>query len=168
MLNLPPPSILRFWNSLFIKKQRTNLQVYPLPWGRKKKWTLFEVLYIFEKWLDFDEIFGGNPDRLQVFFAHIFKSIGLVLSKLRAKIHFFTFSKTSKNTYMTPKIHLPNYWYYEFSSYFGFGLKQSIAIFSAIQNVIWSKIDDFRTFWKLRDFPFLTCFLMHFFHVFSM
>ena len=134
----------------------------------KKKWTLFEVLYIFEKWLDFDEIFGGNPDRLQVFFAHIFKSIGPVLRKLRAKIHFFTFSKTSKNTYMTPKIHLPNYWYYEFSSYFGFGSKQSIAIFSAIQNVIWSKIDDFRTFWKLRDFPFLTCFLMHFFHVFRM
>ena len=101
-------------------------------------------------------------------FAHIFNSIDPVLRKLRAKMHFFTFSKTSKNTYMTPKIHLPNYWYYEFSSYFGFGLKQSIAIFSAIQNVIWSWFDDFRAFWKLLDFPFLTCFSSDFFAVFCM
>ena len=135
-------------------------------WNRK--WTLFEVSYIFEKWLDFDEIFGGDPDRLQVFFAHIFKSIGPVLRKLRAKMHFFTFSKTSKNTYMTRKIHPPNYWHYGFSSYFGFGLKQSIAIFSAIQNVIWSWFDDFRAFWKLLDFPFLTCFSSDFFAVFCM
>ena len=125
----------------------------------KKKWVDFKMSYIFEKWLDFDKIFGGNPERLQVFFAHIFKSIGPVLRNLEAKIHFFIFSKTSKNTYMTRKIHPPNYWHYGFSSYFGFGLKHSIAIFSAIQNVIWSRIDDFRLFWKLLDFPFLTCFL---------
>ena len=132
-------------------------------WNRK--WTLFEVSYIFKKLLNFDEIFGGDPDRLQVFFAHIFKSIGPVLRKLRAKMHFFTFSKTSKNTYMTRKIHPPNYRHYGFSSYFGFGLKQSIAIFSAIQNVIWSRIDDFRTFWKLRDFRLFTCFWTWFFPV---
>ena len=132
-------------------------------WNRK--WTLFEVSYIFEKLLDFDEIFGGDPDRLQVFFAHIFKSIGPVLRKLRAKMHFFTFSKTSKNTYMTRKIHPPNYRHYGFSSYFGFGLKQSIAIFSAIQNVIWSRIDDFSTFWKLRDFRLFTCFSTWFFPI---
>ena len=136
----------------------------------RSKWkcTLFEVPYIFEKWSDFDEIFDANPDRLQVFFAHIFKSIGPVLRKLRAKMHFFTFSKMSKNTYMTRKIHPPNYWHYGFSSYLGFGSKHSIAIFSAIQNVIWSRIDDFRTFWKLPDFPFLTCFLTYFFPVFRM
>ena len=102
------------------------------------------------------------------FFAHIFKSIERILKKLRAKMCFFTFSKMVKNTTMTRKNHLRNHWCYEFFSIFGFGFKHSIAIFSAIQNVIWSKIDDFRTFWKLRDFPFLTCFLMHFFHVFSM
>ena len=106
----------------------------------EKKWATFKVSYIFEKWLDFDKIFGGDPDRLQLFFAHIFKSIGLVLRKLRAKIHFFTFSKTSKNTYMTRKIHPPSYRHYGFSSYFGFGLKQSIATFSAIQNVIWEVV----------------------------
>ena len=128
-----------------------------------KKWPLFEVSYIFEKWLDFDEIFGGNPHRLQVFFAHIFKSIWPVLKKLRAKMHFFTFSKTSKNTYMTRKIHPPKHWHYGFLSYFGFGSKHSIAIFSTIQNVIWSRIHGFRAFWKLRDFPFLTCFLTWFF-----
>ena len=134
----------------------------------KWKWANFKMPYVFEKWSDFDEIFDANPDRLQVFFAHIFKSIGPVLRKLEAKMHYFTFSKTSKNTYMTRKIHPPNYWHYGFSSYFGFGLKQSIATFSAIQNVIWSRIDDFTTFWKLRDFRLFTCFLTWFFPVFSM
>ena len=134
----------------------------------KKKCLDFKMSYIFEKWLDFDKIFGGNPDRLQVFFAHIFKSIGPVLRNLEAKMYFFTFSKTSKNTYMMRKIHPPNYWHYGFSSYFGFGLKHSIAIFSAIQNVICSRIDDFRLFWKLLDFPFLTCFLTYFFPIFRM
>ena len=119
--------------------------------------------YIFEKWSDFDNIFGEDPDRLQVFFAHIFKSIGPILKKLRAKMCFFTFSKMVKNTPMTRKIHLPKHWHYEFFSIFGFGFKHSIAIFSAIQNVIWSRIDDFRTFWKFLDFPFFTCFLTYFF-----
>jgi len=130
--------------------------------------SLFEALYIFEKWLDFDKIFGGNPDRLQVFFAHIFRSIEPVLRKVEAKMHFCTFSKTSKNTYMRRKFHPHNYWHYEFSSYFGFGLKHSIAIFSAIQNMIWSFFDDFGAFWKLCDFPFLTCFFTWFFVVICM
>ena len=93
------------------------------------------------------------------FFAHIFKSIGPILKKLRAKTYFCTFSKMLKNTPMTWKIYFLKHWHYEFFSFFGFGFKHSIAIFSAIQHVIWSRIDDFRTFWKLPDFPFLTCFL---------
>ena len=80
---------------------------------------------------------------------------------------FFTFSKMVKNTPMTRKIHLPKHWHYEFFSFFGFGFKQSIAIFSAIQNVIWSWIDDFRLFWKLRDFLFLTSSFTQFFPVFA-
>ena len=133
----------------------------------KWKWYKFETMYILEKLSDFHKIFGGDPDRLQVFFAHIFKSIWPVLKKLQAKMHFFTFSKTSKNTYMTRKIHPPKHWHYGFLSYFGFGSKHSIAIFSTIQNVIWSRIPGFRAFWKLRDFPFLTCFLTWFFSVFA-
>ena len=46
-----------------------------------------------------NEHFGGDPDRLQ------------------ALMHFFTFSKTSKNAYMTRKIHPPNCWYYGFFIY---------------------------------------------------
>ena len=92
------------------------------------------------------------------FFCTYFQVHRTNVRKLRPKMHFFTFSKTSKNTYMTWKIHPPNYRHYGFSSYFGFGLKQSIATFSAIQNVIWSRIDNFRTFWKLPDFPVFTCF----------
>ena len=161
----PGKQTTKAFETLFIRRDKNgNILKHTVRW--KRKWTLFEVSYIFEKWPDFDEIFGGDPDRLQVFFAHIFKSIGPVLRKLRAKMHFFTFSKMSKNTYMTRKIHPPNYWHYGFSSYFGFGSKQSIAIFSAIQNVIWSQIDDFRTFWKLCDFPLLTWFFTWFFAVF--
>ena len=109
-------------------------------------------------------IFGEDPDRLQVFFAHIFSSIGLVFEKLQTKTYFFTFSKTLKNTYMTSKIHPPKLWHYEFFSYFGFGSKQSIAIFSAIQNVIWSRIDDFSTFLKIAWF---STFYMFFNVIFS-
>ena len=78
------------------------------------------------------------------FFAHVFGSIGLVFKKLQAKTYFFTFSKTLKNTYMTSKIHPPKHWHYEFFSYFGFGSKHSKLFFPAIQNVIWSRFDDFR------------------------
>ena len=127
---------------------------------------LFENVIYFEKWSDFDNIFGEDPDRLQVFFAHIFKSIGPILKKLRAKMCFFTFSKMVKNTPMTRKIYLFKHWHYEFFSFFGFGFKHSIAIFSAIQNVIWSWIDDFSLFWKLCGFPFLTSFFTLFFAVF--
>ena len=137
------------------------------PVRSKWKWATFKMSYIFEKRTDFDKIYGEDPDRLQVFFAHVFSSIGLVFEKLQTKTYFFTFSKTLKNTYMTSKIHPPKHRHYEFFSYFGFGFKQSIAIFSAIQNVIWSLIGDFRRFWKLRDFPFLTSFFSCFFPVFA-
>ena len=133
-----------------------------------KKCPSLKMSYIFEKWYDFYDMFGEDPDRLEVFFAHIFKSIGPILKKLRAKMYFFFFSEMLKNTPMTRKIHLPKHWHYGFLSYFGFGSNYSIAIFSAIQNVIWSRIDDFKPFWKLRDFPFFTCFLTSFFFSFCM
>ena len=74
----------------------------PLPYNELgtvegiKKCPTFKMPYILEKWSDFDNIFGEDPDRLQVFFAHIFKSIGPILKKLRAKMYFFTFSKMLK------------------------------------------------------------------------
>ena len=113
--------------------------------GGNQKMSQFENVIYF----GFDNIFGEDPGRLQVFFAHIFKSIGLILKKLPAKMCFFTFSKIVENTVNTPmtrKIHLPKHCHYEFFSIFRFVFKHSIAIFSAIQNVIWSGIDDFRTF----------------------
>ena len=60
--------------------------------------------YIFEKRTDFDKIYGEDPDRLQVFFAHIFSSIGLVFEKLQTKTYFFTFSKTQKKHIHDAKI----------------------------------------------------------------
>ena len=131
----------------------------------KQKMNPFWSIVYFWEMTRFWWNFWWRSGPITSFFAHIFKSIGPVLRKLRAKMHFFTFSKMSKNTYMTRKIHPPNYWHYGFSSYFGFGSKQSIAIFSAIQNVIWSRIDDFSSFWKLRDFRLFTCFLTWFFPV---
>ena len=129
--------------------------------------TFWSIVYFWEMtrfWWNF----WWKSGPITSFFCAYFNSIGPVLRKLRGKIHFFTFSKTSKNTYMTPKIHPPNYWYYEFSSYFGFGLKQSIAIFSAIQNVIWSWFDDFRAFWNCSIFHFWHVFWAIFFFVFCM
>ena len=49
--------------------------------------------YIFEKTTDFDDIFGEDPDQLQLFFAHVFGSIGLVYKKLQAKMYFSLFQK---------------------------------------------------------------------------
>ena len=115
--------------------------------------------YIFEKWTDFDKIYGEDPDRLQVFFAHIFSSIGLVLEKLQTKTYFFTFSKTLKNTYMTSKIHPPKHRHYEFFSYFGFGLKQSIAIFLLFKT--WFEAD------LMILELFENCSIFHFWHVFQ-
>ena len=150
----PPPSrdLLTVPNDCLKSSRSTYREV-------KKKMNPFWSIVYFWEMTRFWWNFWWKSGPITSFFAHIFKSIGPVLRKLREKMHFFTFSKTSKNTYMTRKIHPPNYWHYGFSSYFGFGLKHSIAIFSAIQNVIWSRIDDFRLFWKLLDFPFLTCFL---------
>ena len=125
----------------------------------KKKMTTFWSIVYFWEMIRFRWNFWCISALItSFFFTNIFTFIGHVLRKLRAKMHFFNFSKMSKNTYMTRKIHPPNYWHYGFSSYFGFGSKHSIAIFSAIQNVIWSRIDDFRIFWNLHDFPLFTCF----------
>ena len=73
--------------------------------------------------------------RTSVFFHQLHRTR---FRKVTNKNVFFLFFKNAKKThvYMTSKIHPPKHWHYEFFSYFGFGSKQSIAIFSAIQNVI--------------------------------
>ena len=129
-----------------------------VPWGRNKNEPISKCRIFLKNGPILIRFMVKIRTDYKFFFAYIFSSIGLVFEKFQTKTYFFTFSKTLKNTYMTSKIHPPKHRHYEFFSYFGFGLKQSIAIFSAIQNVIWSRIDDFRTFWKLPDFPFLTCF----------
>ena len=53
------------------------------------------MLYIFEKSTDFDNIFGEDPDRLQVFFAHVFSSIEPVFKKLQVKFIFSLFQNGS-------------------------------------------------------------------------
>ena len=139
-----------------------------LPWDRQKNYHFLKYRIFLRNDSILMKFLVEIRTDYKVFFAHIFKSIGPVLRKLRPKMHFFTFSKTSKNTYITRKIHPHNYRHDGFSSYFGFGLKQSIGTFSAIQNVIWSRIDDFRTFWKLLDFLLFTYFSTSFFPVFGM
>ena len=51
---------------------------------------------------------------------------------------------------------------------FGIRVKTLDSYFSAIQNVIWSRIDDFRTFWKLPDFSHFDMFFNLFFPIFRM
>ena len=92
------------------------------------------------------------------FFPRVRTAIGPFLKELEDKNQIFTFSKHPKNPYLTRKIRIKNKWVYEFFSSSGFGLKQSSAIFSTIQNVIWTRFKEVRDFWKMCDFPF--------FHVF--
>jgi len=132
-----------------------------------KMYTFWSIVYFWEMtrfWWNF----WWKSGPITSFFCTYFQVHRTCFKKVKNKNAFFTFSKTSKNAYMTRKIHPPNCWHYGFSSYFGFGLKHSIAIFSAIQNVIWSWIDDFRAFWKLPDFPLLACFFTWFFYRFCM
>ena len=112
-----------------------------------KKCPTLKRSYSFEKWSDFDEMFGEDPHGLQVSSAHIFKSIGLILKKLRAKMCFFTFSKMVKNTPMTRKIHLPKHWHYEFFSIFGFGFKHSIAFLIHFEKIIFHRPVPPRRIW---------------------
>ena len=74
--------------------------IWPFYWlftvRYKKKWVDFKMSYIFEKWLDFDKIFGGNPDRLQVFFCTYFQAHRTCFKKFRSKNAFFHFFKNIK------------------------------------------------------------------------
>ena len=45
---------------------------------------------------------------------------------------------------------------YDVVSFFGFGSKISIAIFSATQNSIWMRFSDFKQFWKFTIFVLLS------------
>ena len=84
------------------------------------------------------------------------------LKELEGKNQIFTFSKHPKNPYLTWKIWIKNKWVYEFFSSFEKLVKHSPAIFSTIQNVIWTRFKEVRDFWKMSDFPFFHVFLVCF------
>ena len=151
-----------------IKSIFANELVRIVPWGRNKNEPISKCrIFLKNGPILIRFLVKIQADYKFFFFTRVFSSIEPVFQKLQAKMYFFTFSKTLKNTYMRSKIQHPKHWHYKFFSYFGFGSKHSIAIFSAIQNVIWSWIDDFRAFWKLPDFPLLACFFTWFFTVFA-
>ena len=54
-----------------------------------------KVSYVFEKWSDFDNIFGEDPDRLQVFCTH-FQVHRTHFKKVTSKNVFFHFFKNGK------------------------------------------------------------------------
>ena len=114
--------------------------------GRKKNDTI-RVLNIFVNFCSNKKIFQVKIRKdHKFFFPHINKVIRPFLEKISSKIHFFTFLKSGQKCTLTPIFVIFQKWLYEYSCFFGFQVKYSIAIFSAIQNVIWSRIDDFRTF----------------------
>ena len=80
------------------------------------------------------------------FFPRVKTAIGPFLKELEDKNQIFTFSKHPKNPYLTRKIRIKTKWVYEFFSSFGFGLKHSSAIFSTIQNAIWTRFKEVRDF----------------------
>ena len=82
--------------------------------------------------------------------------------KLEDKNQIFIFSKHPKNPYLTRKIRIKTKWVYEFFSSFEKLVKHSSAIFSTIQNAIWTCFKEVRDFWKMSDFPFFHVFLQWF------
>jgi len=92
------------------------------------------------------------------FFCAYFQVHRTHFEKVTSKNVFFHFFKNGKkHTHDTKNSSSQTLALWIFSI-FGFGFKHSIAIFSAIQNVIWIRFGDCRDFWKLSYFPFLTSF----------
>ena len=140
------------WPGLHSKKKRF--------WHRevkKRMITFWNIVYYWEM-MKFLWNFWWRSEAITTFFAHIFKPTGHVIRKLRVKMHFFHFSKTSENTYMTRKIHPPNYCHYGFSSYFGFGAKHLIAIFPLSKTLFEAELVILELFEN--------CVIFHFWHVF--
>ena len=120
---------------------------------------------IFVNFCSNEKIFQVKIRKNHKFFPHINKVIRPFLQKLSSKIHFFTFLKSRKKCTLTPIFGLSKKWLYEFSCFFGFQVKYSIAIFSAIQNSIWTFFDESREFSKMFISAFFDDFFSTFFSI---
>ena len=114
-----------------------------------------KILYFHQYWSYSHYIWGGGREGSQVFFPHIKKPIGTVFQKISPKEWFFQLFKSMKKATLTRKSVIYKNPLYDFVSFFGFGSKISIAIFSATQNSIWTLFKEFKQFWKFTVFPLL-------------
>ena len=121
----------------------------------RKKMTRFEFWIFLSIFVQIKRYFRWKSGRIISFFPHINKVIGPFLEKISSKIHFFTFLKSGQKCTLTPIFVIFKKWLYEFSCFFGFQVKCSIAIFSAIQNSIWTFFDESKEFSKMFIFSFL-------------
>ena len=131
----------------------------------KKTMTRFELWIFLSIFVQMKKYFRWKFGRIISFFPHINKVIRPFLQKLSSKIYFFTFLKSRKKCTLTPIFGLSKKRLYEFSCFFGFQVKYSIAIFSAIQNSIWTFFDESREFSKMFISAFFDDFFSTFFSI---
>ena len=106
--------------------------------------------------------------RIISFFPHINKVIRPFLQKLSSKIYFFSpFWNHVKSAPWHQYLDYQKKWLYEFSCFFWFQVKYSIAIFSAIQNSIWTFFDESREFSKMFISAFFNDFFSTFFRFYA-
>ena len=124
--------------------------------------TRFELWIFLSIFVQMKKYFRWKFARIISFFPHINKVIRRFFQKLSSKIHFFTFLKSGQKCTLTPIFVIFKKRLYEFSWFFGFQVKCSIAIFSAIQNSIWTFFDESKEFSKMFIFAFLDDFFSTF------
>jgi len=118
--------------------------------------------YFLEFCFDFFHILGETMSRLQVFFPRVKSVSGPLLQYISSKNWFFKLLKTVKKWHLTWKFSIFSNISKRIFWVSGFGFKISKAIFSTIQNVIWTHFEWFRVIWKSCIFGKISCFFQWF------
>ena len=125
-------------------------------WAKNDFTTIFRKKTNLKKWWFEKKIIFEQYSKMMIRKKKHFSSFENQKMFFLPNFHFF---KTPQNPYLTRKIRIKTKWVYEFFSSFEKLVKHSSAIFSTIQNAIWTRFKEVRDFWKMSDFPFLTFFV---------
>ena len=131
-------------------------------WKKMKQSEMPIFLSIF---VQMKRYFRWESGRIIRFFPRINELIGRLLQQISAKIHFFTFFKSCKKSTLTSIFAISKNWLYDFSWVFEIQVKHSIAIFSAIQNSIWTRFKESRKNLKMFIFALIHDFFYYIFYV---
>ena len=140
-------------NATFFFKSKEQ-KISPVLCGRKKNEAIRNA-NIFVNFCSNETIFQVRIRKdHKFFFPRINELIGRLLREISAKIHFFTFFKSCKKSTLTSIFAISKNWLYGFSWFLEIQVKHSIAIFSAIQNSIWTFFNESKEISKMFIFAF--------------